>query len=58
MPLQFGGRVPEFLLALNKSQKERYLYPLLKGKRRPAFAQTEPDAGSDSWRSNTYHRGP
>jgi acyl-CoA dehydrogenase len=47
VPLQFGGRVPEFLLALNKSQKERYLYPLLKGKRRLAFAQTEPDAGSD-----------
>ncbi len=47
VPLQLGGRVPDFLLAMNESQKERYLYPLLKGKRRLAFAQTEPHAGSD-----------
>lgn len=47
VPLHFGGRVPEFLLGLRESQKERYLDPVLKGKRRFAFAQTEPDAGSD-----------
>jgi acyl-CoA dehydrogenase len=47
VPLAFGGRVPGFLLRLNERQKERYLYPVLTGQKRYAFAQTEPSGGSD-----------
>jgi alkylation response protein AidB-like acyl-CoA dehydrogenase len=47
VPLAFGGRVPGFLLRLKERQKEKYLYPVLKGKKRYAFAQTEPSGGSD-----------
>ena len=47
VPLAFGGRVPGFLLRLNERQKEKYFYPVLKGEKRYAFAQTEPSGGSD-----------
>jgi acyl-CoA dehydrogenase len=47
VPLAFGGKVPGFLLRLTEPQKERYLYPVLKGDKRYAFAQTEASGGSD-----------
>ena len=43
----FGPEVRSILLSLNPEQKERYLYPVLRGEKATAFAQTEPDAGSD-----------
>lgn len=47
VPLSFGGRAPGFLFRLAEAQKEKYLYPVLKGEKRYAFAQTEPSGGSD-----------
>lgn len=46
IPIQFGGNAG-FLLACTDEQKERYLYPVLRGEKRYAFAQTEPSGGSD-----------
>ena len=43
----FGPIVSPILYYLNDEQKERYLFPVLKGKLRHCFAQTEPDAGGD-----------
>lgn len=43
----FGPDVRSILLALNPEQKERYLFPVLRGEKNTCFAQTEPDAGSD-----------
>lgn len=43
----FGPDVRSVLYQLNEKQKERYLYPVLRGEKRTAFAQTEPDAGAD-----------
>lgn len=43
----FGPAVGPILLGLNDAQKERYLFPVLRGEKIPCFAQTEPDAGSD-----------
>lgn len=43
----FGPEVRSILLSLNDDQKKRYLAPVLSGAKRTAFAQTEPDAGSD-----------
>jgi acyl-CoA dehydrogenase len=43
----FGPDVRSILLSLNPEQKERYLYPVLRGEKSTCFAQTEPDAGSD-----------
>lgn len=43
----FGPEVRPILYALNEEQKQRYLYPILKGEKRMCFAQTEPEAGSD-----------
>ena len=34
-------------MSLSPEQKERYLDPVLRGEKSTAFAQTEPDAGSD-----------
>ena len=42
----FGGASP-ILYQLNEEQQKKYLWPVLEGKKRDAFAQTEPDAGSD-----------
>jgi acyl-CoA dehydrogenase len=43
----FGPPVSPILFYLNDEQKERYLWPVLRGERVPCFAQTEPDAGGD-----------
>ncbi len=43
----FGPTVGPILLGLNESQRQKYLYPVLEGKKKSCFAQTEPDAGSD-----------
>lgn len=43
----FGPIVSPILYFLNDEQKQRYLYPVLEGKLRHCFAQTEPDAGGD-----------
>jgi acyl-CoA dehydrogenase len=37
----------ELLLACEGDQKERYLYPCVRGEKRELFALTEPEAGSD-----------
>ena len=41
------GRPSNILLAGTEAQKERYLYPSVRGERRDCLAMTEPDAGSD-----------
>lgn len=43
----FGPDVRPVLFLLAPAQKERYLFPLLRGEKKTAFAQTEPDAGAD-----------
>ncbi|MEL0022188.1 MAG: acyl-CoA dehydrogenase family protein, partial [Rickettsiales bacterium] len=43
----FGPTVSPILYFLNDEQKDRYLYPVLRGELRHCFAQTEPDAGGD-----------
>jgi acyl-CoA dehydrogenase len=42
-----GGPTP-VLLACNEKQRERYLYPLMRGEITTCFALSEPDAGSDA----------
>jgi acyl-CoA dehydrogenase len=46
-PGVFGPEVKPILFALTPAQKEKYLYPVLRGEKKTAFAQSEPDAGSD-----------
>ncbi len=41
------ARPTELLLACEGEQRERYLYPCVKGEKRELFALTEPEAGSD-----------
>jgi acyl-CoA dehydrogenase len=43
----FGPEVRPVLFYCNDEQKERFLYPVMRGEKRICFAQTEPDAGSD-----------
>jgi acyl-CoA dehydrogenase len=43
----FGPEVRAVLYHCNDDQKERFLFPVLRGEKRVCFAQTEPDAGSD-----------
>lgn len=43
----FGPEVRPVLFHCNEEQKERFLFPVLRGEKRVCFAQTEPDAGSD-----------
>jgi acyl-CoA dehydrogenase len=43
----FGPALRPVLLACNDEQKERFLFPVLRGEFKICFAQTEPDAGSD-----------
>jgi acyl-CoA dehydrogenase len=43
----FFGRPSGILMACNKEQKEKYLYPAVKGEKFDALAMTEPGAGSD-----------
>src|SRR5262249_31292824 len=47
------------LYHLNPAQKEKYLLPLLRGEKKTAFAQTEPDAGTDpgSMRTTAVRQG-
>jgi acyl-CoA dehydrogenase len=46
-PGVFGPEVKPILFALTPAQKDKYLYPVLRGEKKTAFAQSEPDAGSD-----------
>ena len=46
-PGVFGPDVKPVLFTLTPAQKEKYLYPVLRGEKTTAFAQSEPDAGSD-----------
>lgn len=46
-PGVFGPEVMPLLFTLTPEQKERYLLPVVRGEKRTAFAQTEPDAGTD-----------
>ena len=43
----FGPQVSPILYHLNDAQKERYLFPVIRGQKTACFAQTEPDAGGD-----------
>jgi acyl-CoA dehydrogenase len=43
----FGPEMRPVLRYCNDEQKERFLFPVLRGELRMCFAQTEPDAGSD-----------
>ncbi len=43
----FGPRVSPILYYLNDEQKDRYLYPTIRGEMTNCFAQTEPEAGGD-----------
>ena len=43
----FGPLVSPILFHLNDEQKERYLYPVIRGEKVSCFVQTEPDAGGD-----------
>ena len=43
----FGPRVSPILYALNDEQKERFLYPVVRGEQTCCFCQTEPEAGGD-----------
>jgi len=46
-PLVFGPDLRPILFTLTTAQKEKYLHPVLRGEKTTAFAQSEPDAGSD-----------
>jgi acyl-CoA dehydrogenase len=46
-PSVFGPDIRPVLFTLNDKQNEKYLYPVLRGEKITAFAQSEPDAGSD-----------
>jgi len=43
----FGPDPGPILYQLTEHQKEKYLWPVLRGEKKHAFAQTEPGAGSD-----------
>ncbi len=43
----FFGRPSGILMACDGEQKEKYLYPAVRGEKFDALAMTEPDAGSD-----------
>ncbi len=43
----FGPAVRPVMFYCNEEQRERFLFPVLRGEKRACFAQTEPDAGSD-----------
>ncbi len=42
-----GPSVRAILYDLDDAQKEKYLFPVLRGEKHACFGQTEPDAGSD-----------
>jgi len=43
----FFGRPQNILMACSGDQREKYLFPAIKGEKMDALAMTEPDAGSD-----------
>ena len=43
----FGPEVRPPLFYCNEEQRQRFLFPVLRGEKRICFAQTEPEAGSD-----------
>jgi len=43
----FGPRVSPILYSLNDEQKERFLYPVIRGEKTSCFLQTEPEGGGD-----------
>lgn len=47
----FGSEPNNILYELNDKQKEKYLYPILKGKKKVFMAISEPSGGSDPARS-------
>lgn len=55
----FGPLVSPILFHLNDQQKERYLYPVIRGEKVSCFVQTEPDAGGDpgSMRTTAVRHG-
>jgi acyl-CoA dehydrogenase len=55
----FFGRPQNILMACAGDQRERYLYPAVRGERMDALAMTEPDAGSDlrGMRCSAVRRG-
>lgn len=46
-PGVFGPDLRPVLFTLTPAQKEKYLYPVLRGEKKTTFAQSEPDAGAD-----------
>jgi len=46
-PQIFGPEVSPILYHLRDDQKEKYLYPVIEGRKSACFGLTEPDAGSD-----------
>ena len=46
-PGVFGPSVKPVLFTLSAEQKEKYLFPVPRGEKKTAFAQSEPEAGSD-----------
>jgi acyl-CoA dehydrogenase len=46
-PIRFGGSTIPILFELREDQKAKFLLPILAGKMNFAFAQTEPNGGSD-----------
>ena len=49
----FFGRPSGILMACDGEQREKYLYPAVRGEKFDALAMTEPDAGSDVRGSET-----
>ncbi|HLC29396.1 MAG TPA: acyl-CoA dehydrogenase family protein [Dehalococcoidia bacterium] len=47
----FGSNPPEQLYAANEQQKERYLWPVIRGEKHSFFGLTEPSGGSDPARA-------
>ncbi|MGE3651110.1 MAG: acyl-CoA dehydrogenase family protein, partial [Reyranellaceae bacterium] len=47
----FGGAGLAQIFEANDDQKERYLYPTLRGEKKPFFGLTEPSGGSDPARA-------
>jgi acyl-CoA dehydrogenase len=58
-PSVFGPDIRPVLFILNDKQKEKYLFPVLRGEKKTAFAQSEPDAGADpgSIRTTAVRKG-
>jgi acyl-CoA dehydrogenase len=52
----FWGRPSNILCACNAEQRERYLYPSVRGEKIDCLAITEPDAGSDVRGMKTFAR--